>query len=61
MADCTNCLDAGWVCESHPDKPWDKDLPSGCVCNAGMPCPMCNPPVEDDSFGPRDTKLAAAC
>jgi hypothetical protein len=27
---------SGWVCENHPDKPWDKEL--GCECGAGVPC-----------------------
>jgi hypothetical protein len=40
---CQVCCGIGWVCESHPDKPWDKDLPNGCECNAGMPCQACNP------------------
>lgn len=41
MPTCTNCQDKGWVCESHPDRPWDKKLLGGCVCNSGMPCPVC--------------------
>jgi hypothetical protein len=39
---CKTCLDVEWVCEAHPDRPWSKDLPSGCVCAAGDPCPDCN-------------------
>ena len=36
---CPVCNGVGWVCENHPDKPWDADL--GCVCGAGVPC-KCN-------------------
>lgn len=43
VANCPICQGIGWVCESHPDKPWDRDLPNGCECNAGMPCRACNP------------------
>lgn len=35
---CPKCLDIGWVCENHPDRPWDRTLPNGCECGAGMPC-----------------------
>lgn len=35
---CPTCQDAKWVCEAHPDKPWNE---TGCTCNAGMPCPTC--------------------
>ena len=40
---CLVCCGVGWVCESHPNKPWDKSLANGCECNAGMPCRECNP------------------
>jgi len=33
---CALCEDCGWVCESHPDKPWDGDDACGCG-GAGMP------------------------
>ncbi len=36
---CRICLGIGWVCESHPDLPWDDEL--GCACDAGTPC-ACN-------------------
>jgi hypothetical protein len=39
---CKRCLDVGWVCERHPDKPWAKHLKNGCECGAGDPCPDCN-------------------
>ena len=40
---CQRCNSTGWVCENHPDRPWDKDAPNGCECGAGDPCPDCNP------------------
>jgi hypothetical protein len=36
---CPICFGTGWVCENHPDKPWDKEF--GCECGAGVPC-VCN-------------------
>lgn len=36
---CPTCKGIGWVCEAHPDKPWDRL--QGCVCDAGAPC-ACN-------------------
>jgi hypothetical protein len=39
---CILCEDTGWVCENHPDTPWDGEY--ACTCGgAGMPCPQCNP------------------
>ena len=35
---CPVCLGSGWVCEDHPDKPWEHE---GCG-GAGAPC-FCNP------------------
>lgn len=35
---CTICKGEGWVCENHPDLPWQHD---GCG-GAGDPC-CCNP------------------
>jgi hypothetical protein len=38
---CTLCQDIGWVCETHPGKPWNG--PNACPCGAaGAPCPWCN-------------------
>ena len=38
---CANCDDLGWVCENHPDRPWEG--PRACNCGgAGAPCPACN-------------------
>lgn len=39
---CERCDDTYWVCESHPDRPWNG--PRACGCGAaGMPCELCNP------------------
>ena len=47
---CRTCLGARWVCEDHPDRPWD--IPGGCVCGgAGAPCPSCN--VSDRDHPPQ--------
>ncbi|SHG50668.1 zinc finger domain-containing protein, LSD1 subclass [Bradyrhizobium erythrophlei] len=43
---CSLCEDCGWVCESHPDKPWDGG--HACTCGAaGAPCPRCNAGDDD--------------
>jgi hypothetical protein len=44
MSKCKRCDGVAWVCESHPDKPWDRHNPRGCECGAGAPCPDCNRP-----------------
>jgi hypothetical protein len=42
MAVCTQCRNARWVCEEHPDRPWG-EVEGACDCGAaGMPCPECN-------------------
>jgi hypothetical protein len=47
---CFLCEHTGWVCENHPDAPWDGE--QACICGgAGMPCPQCNP--SDLSHPPR--------
>src|SRR6188472_3993592 len=58
MADCPRCDDYRWVCENHPDKPWEG--PRACDCGgAGAPCPACNasevtmPEMPDDFFEDR--------
>jgi hypothetical protein len=38
---CPVCLGARWVCEDHPDQPWEHD---GCG-GAGAAC-VCNPDAE---------------
>jgi hypothetical protein len=35
---CQHSTEPGWVCEDHPDQPWEHD---GCGA-AGAPC-ACNP------------------
>ena len=52
MAKCPHCDDQRWVCENHPDRPWDlADSPRACKCGgAGMPCELCN----NESTGPDD-------
>ena len=50
--ECKNCDSTGWVCEAHPDHPWE-DTPLKCGCGApGAPCPHCNPCDKDHA--PRD-------
>lgn len=40
-AECFRCDGSGWVCEGHPDLPWEG--PRACGCGApGDPCPECN-------------------
>src|SRR5258708_2277279 len=39
---CPNCHGEGWVCESHPDQPWDSccgdcGIPCSCNCAGAMP------------------------
>lgn len=40
---CANCEGSGWVCENHPDRPWEGATApgEGCGCGAGAPCPVC--------------------
>jgi hypothetical protein len=41
MRYCARCDNCRFVCEAHPDKPWDG--PCACGCGApGDPCPVCN-------------------
>ena len=47
MPACTICSDSGWVCERHPDRPWDGDE----ACRCGAPCPACN--TANDGEAPR--------
>lgn len=39
---CEICHGLLWVCEQHPDSPWDDSIDGGCECGPGMPC-VCNP------------------
>jgi transposase len=42
---CSLWEDCGWVCENHPDKPWEGE--HACPCGgAGMPRRNCN--MSDD-------------
>jgi hypothetical protein len=63
---CAVCDNTGWVCEDHPDRPYEmfSGRADACRCGgAGMPCPECNsgerpalPPgfkVSIDDKGPR--------
>jgi hypothetical protein len=44
---CWLCEDCGWVCETHPDKPWEGE--EACTCGgAGAPCPECNMPKKGE-------------
>ena len=47
---CSVCDDCGWVCENHPERPWQgaHACPRG---GAGMPCPRCN--LSDADIPPR--------
>ena len=47
MSVCKNCSDIGWVCESHPNVPWDGGGDE-CYGGAGMPCEWCNPSDKDN-------------
>lgn len=40
MPKCSNCKDQLWVCENHPNTPWNDG--EGCCGGAGSPCQMCN-------------------
>jgi hypothetical protein len=41
---CKLCDDFAWVCEAHPDRPWEGLGPRACTCGGvGMPCEACNP------------------
>ena len=39
---CWRCDGSGWVCESHPERPWQGAQACGCGA-AGMQCLLCNP------------------
>jgi hypothetical protein len=45
---CKRCDGCRWVCEAHPDRPWEG--PNACGCGApGAPCPACNKPDDNSS------------
>jgi hypothetical protein len=41
MKFCARCDNYRWVCEAHPDRPWDGAYACGCGA-PGEPCPVCN-------------------
>ena len=42
---CRLCEDYGWVCEEHPERPWEG--PHACICGAaGAPCAVMLRPME---------------
>jgi hypothetical protein len=45
---CPLCEDSGWVCENHPQEPWEGKNACGCGA-AGAPCPNCNTPSEGET------------
>jgi hypothetical protein len=46
---CHICFRVGWVCRSHPDRPWNDEI--GCTCGPGKPCVQCNDADEPDYSG----------
>ncbi len=64
MIVCSYCAGSGYVCENHPQLPWDGVVEDGCHCGgAGMPCLVCCAPVPQDgthsiveAFVPRELK-----
>ena len=44
---CIVCEDTGWVCENHPDQPWEGPHARACG-GAGAPCPRCNAATADE-------------
>ena len=49
---CDRCEDEAWICEKHPDLPFEHDDCPG----PGMPCPDCNDP-DDPVFPPGSIEL----
>jgi hypothetical protein len=48
MMKCLLCEDCGWVCENHPDRPFEGE--HACTCSgAGAPCSNCNPTSESNA------------
>jgi hypothetical protein len=41
MKICARCKGSRWVCERHPERPWDGQHACGCGA-PGEPCPVCN-------------------
>jgi hypothetical protein len=56
---CALREDTGWVCENHPDTPWDGD--HACSCGgAGAPCPRCNPSDRTTRHGRRPAHMSSS-
>lgn len=47
MKICLVCDDTRWVCEEHPDRPWEGSARACGGGGAGMPCPACSPADAD--------------
>ncbi|SHH05247.1 hypothetical protein [Bradyrhizobium erythrophlei] len=57
MKFCLRCDGARWVCEAHPDLPWEFG-DRACTCGApGEPCPACNNDAEKVPDMPPDFKV----
>ncbi len=52
---CTICDDKGWVCEIHPDRPWNafSSRADACGCGPGVPCVCNTDPLTDARHGGR--------
>jgi hypothetical protein len=48
MRFCARCDNCRWVCQAHPEGPWEGPRACGCVA-PGEPCPVCNR-VDDDTL-----------
>jgi hypothetical protein len=47
MMKCVFCDGRGWVCENHPEQPWEGEF--ACPCGgAGMPCRHCSMSGQDE-------------
>ena len=45
LDECSNCDRTGWVCETHPNRPFKmfSKRADACECGgAGVPCQVCN-------------------
>jgi len=55
---CLVCEDTGWVCETHPDQPWQG--PHACACGgAGAPCPRSNACIVEERFRRGSSPMAS--
>lgn len=52
MVTCETCHGCGWVCENHPDRPWEgiSAHHRACGCGAGQPCGDCNTDLHLSGF-----------